>query len=100
MRQENIQTKIDVIAEYIKKAFPDIIWIQNSTNLGYAKAINQGVELSRGDFLFLLNNDIKPESCMKMSFPCKRESRKTDEILDSCSLLTTCRDKFRRNDGL
>ncbi|MDP2754343.1 MAG: glycosyltransferase family 2 protein, partial [Nitrospirota bacterium] len=45
--------------EYIKKAFPDVIWIQNSTNLGYARAVNQGVELSQGDFLFLLNNDTK-----------------------------------------
>lgn len=49
----------DGSAEYIKKAFPDIIWIQNSTNPGYAKAVNQGVELSQGDFLFLVNNDVK-----------------------------------------
>jgi GT2 family glycosyltransferase len=34
-------------------------WIQNHENLGYAKAVNQGVASSRGDFLFLLNNDVK-----------------------------------------
>jgi N-acetylglucosaminyl-diphospho-decaprenol L-rhamnosyltransferase len=49
----------DGSAEYIKKNFSDVLWIQNDINHGYAKAINQGVELSQGDFLFLLNNDIK-----------------------------------------
>ena len=49
----------DGSAEYIKETFPDVIWAQNHTNLGYSKAINQGVMLSKGDFIFLLNNDVK-----------------------------------------
>ena len=49
----------DGSAGYIMKTFPDIICVQNDSNLGYAKAVNQGVELSRGEFLFLLNNDVK-----------------------------------------
>jgi len=49
----------DKSAEYIKRIFPDVKWIQNNTNLGYAKAVNQGVNLSRGDFFFHLNNDTK-----------------------------------------
>lgn len=49
----------DGSAGYIKGSFPGVIWIQNNTNLGYARAVNQGVELSRGDFIFLLNNDVK-----------------------------------------
>ena len=49
----------DDSAEYIKKIFPEVIWVQNDTNRGYAKAVNQGVALSKGDFLFLLNNDVK-----------------------------------------
>jgi len=49
----------DGSSDHIKKMYPEIIWIQNKTNLGYAKAINQGILLSKGDFLFLLNNDIK-----------------------------------------
>jgi hypothetical protein len=48
----------DGSAEYIKENFPQVIWIQNDTNCGYAKAVNQGVKQSSGDFLFLLNNDI------------------------------------------
>lgn len=49
----------DGSAEYIKEKFPHVLWIQNSTNLGYAKAVNKGVELSKGDFIFLLNNDVR-----------------------------------------
>lgn len=49
----------DDSAEYIQKTFPDVIWVQNNNNLGYAKAVNQGVIKSRGDFIFLLNNDVK-----------------------------------------
>ena len=49
----------DGSSEYTKNIYPDIRWIQNETNLGFAKAINRGILLSKGDFLFLLNNDIK-----------------------------------------
>ena len=49
----------DDSAERIRESFPEVRWIQNHANLGYAKAVNQGVALSRGDFLFLLNNDVK-----------------------------------------
>lgn len=49
----------DGSSEYTKNIYPDIRWIQNETNLGFAKAINQGILLSKGNFLFLLNNDIK-----------------------------------------
>ena len=49
----------DGSSEYTKHMYPEIRWIQNETNLGFAKAVNQGVLLSRGDFLFILNNDIK-----------------------------------------
>jgi len=49
----------DGSAEYTKKMYPDTQWIQNKTNLGYAKAVNHGVRLSKGDFIFLLNNDVK-----------------------------------------
>jgi len=32
--------------------------IQNSKNLGFAKAVNQGMEVSAGDFVLLLNSDV------------------------------------------
>lgn len=42
----------------IRQEFPDVVWIQNDRNLGYARAVNQGVSEAEGDLLFLLNNDI------------------------------------------
>ena len=49
----------DDSAGYILESFPEVRWIQNHENLGYAKAVNQGVASSGGGFLFLLNNDVK-----------------------------------------
>lgn len=49
----------DDSAEYVTENFHEVIWIQNEDNLGYAKAVNQGVKQARGDLLFLLNNDVK-----------------------------------------
>jgi len=39
-------------------SFPDVKWIRNAANLGYARATNQGAEASTGDVLILLNNDV------------------------------------------
>jgi len=50
---------VDGSSSYIKKTFPEVICVQNDANLGYAKAVNQGVALARGEFLCLLNNDVK-----------------------------------------
>jgi O-antigen biosynthesis protein len=32
--------------------------VTNSTNLGFPVAINQGLQLARGEYLVLLNNDV------------------------------------------
>jgi N-acetylglucosaminyl-diphospho-decaprenol L-rhamnosyltransferase len=57
----------DNSAEHIRKTFPGLVWVQNDTNRGYAKAVNQGVKLSTGDFIFLLNNDVAlTEDSVKM----------------------------------
>ena len=49
----------DDSAAYVRENFPEVMWIQNDTNSGYAKAVNQGVERARGSLLFLLNNDVR-----------------------------------------
>ncbi len=36
--------------------------IFNQSNLGFVKAVNQGVEMADGEIVVLLNNDVKPES--------------------------------------
>nr|WP_243896064.1 glycosyltransferase family 2 protein [Paenibacillus sp. F411] len=41
----------------IRKQFPQVTLIQNRENTGFAKANNQGMEISEGRYLLLLNSD-------------------------------------------
>ena len=41
--------------------FPGIRWIQNSANLGFSRANNQGIEVAGGEFIALLNNDAQAD---------------------------------------
>lgn len=47
----------DGSVEMIKNDFPEIKLIVNQSNLGFAKACNQGIRIARGKYLFLLNPD-------------------------------------------
>jgi GT2 family glycosyltransferase len=47
----------DGTSEMIRKRFPEIDLIVNDKNLGFAKAVNQGIKKSRGEFVMLLNSD-------------------------------------------
>lgn len=41
----------------VKKEFPSVILIENTTNVGFVRANNQGAELANGRYLLLLNSD-------------------------------------------
>ena len=41
----------------IATQYPELIYIENKENLGFGRANNQGVKLSRGKYVFLLNSD-------------------------------------------
>ncbi|MCX7661081.1 MAG: glycosyltransferase family 2 protein, partial [Candidatus Omnitrophica bacterium] len=45
--------------EMIKKEFPQVYFIENKENLGFARANNQAFKLARGRYLLLLNPDTK-----------------------------------------
>jgi GT2 family glycosyltransferase len=49
----------DESSSKIRGEFPAIIWFQNEKNLGFAAANNQGINLSKGQFILLLNPDTK-----------------------------------------
>jgi len=47
----------DDSVKMVKEEFPEVKVIENSYNAGFAKANNQGLEISRGRYAILLNND-------------------------------------------
>lgn len=48
----------------ITSAYPEVLWIQNDRNTGFASAVNAGFARTRGDIVMLLNPDteIHPDS--------------------------------------
>jgi O-antigen biosynthesis protein len=48
---------VDDSIEMIKKKFPQVILIENKDNKGFSKANNQGIKLSSGEYVLLLNPD-------------------------------------------
>lgn len=49
---------IDGSIEFFEKEYKDkIIFIKNSKNLGFGRANNKGIEISKGKYVFLLNSD-------------------------------------------
>jgi len=52
--------------EYLLPKFADVIFIFNDSNLGFAKACNQGFKISSGNYVLFLNPDtILSETCLK-----------------------------------
>jgi GT2 family glycosyltransferase len=58
----------DATVEMVKKEFPQVKLITNDKNLGFAKANNQGIRQAQGDFILLLNPDMKvrPDTLINM----------------------------------
>lgn len=51
---------------YLKPVFPDVQFVVNPENFGFAKACNQGFRLSTGDYILFLNPDtLVPEDGFK-----------------------------------
>jgi GT2 family glycosyltransferase len=64
----------DNSAEFIKKNYPQFILIENKENLGFARAINQGIEVSSEKYIFVLNNDIELEKdCITNLLECIKQ---------------------------
>jgi len=70
----NLQAEVIVIdnnstdhsIEWLKERFPEVRFVHNTENLGFAKACNQGLLLSGGKYILFLNPDtIVPEDCFE-----------------------------------
>lgn len=47
----------DGTLEMIRQEFPSVTLIENSSNLGFPKAVNQGIEASKAAYVAILNSD-------------------------------------------
>lgn len=47
----------DNSSNFIEENYPDVILIKSDRNLGFGKANNVGVNIAKGEFLLLINND-------------------------------------------
>lgn len=51
--------------EMISERFPEVILIQNGTNLGFARANNIGIRVATGKYICLVNSDVNvPPACL------------------------------------
>jgi GT2 family glycosyltransferase len=50
---------VDGSVEFIKEHYPDATLIENGANLGFARAVNIGLETARGQYLYVLNQDLR-----------------------------------------
>ena len=59
----------DGTQEMVESDFPQVKLIKNSNNLGYGAANNQGIKVSKGDYLLFLNSDtiVKNNAPLKMA---------------------------------
>jgi GT2 family glycosyltransferase len=57
-----------ILAGSFQDRFPNIRWIQNNKNCGFAKAINQGIKTAQAKYILVLNSDIilLPESFLPL----------------------------------
>lgn len=69
---KNIETIVvdnassDNSIEFLKDEYPNVITISMTTNTGFSGAVNKGIIESKGDYVFLLNNDTEiDEKCVE-----------------------------------
>ena len=67
----------DQSLEYLKAKFTNVNFIVNKENLGFSAANNQGIRISKGDYVLLLNPDtIVGENVLKESLEFMRNNPK------------------------
>jgi len=61
----------DGAIEHIAQHHPDVILIRNDINLGFARAVNQGIKAAQHEYLWILNQDIRIRSgCLAALLAC------------------------------
>ncbi len=64
--------------ELVRQLFPEVMALRNASNLGFARACNQGAETAKGDYFLFLNSDTEPlEDTFKTLLDWMKENPKT-----------------------
>ncbi|MDX9856199.1 MAG: glycosyltransferase family 2 protein [candidate division Zixibacteria bacterium] len=45
--------------EFVERTYPRVTLIRNASNLGFARAVNQGFERGKGEYYYILNQDLR-----------------------------------------
>lgn len=45
--------------DFIERTYPGVTLIRNASNLGFARAVNQGFECGQGEYYYILNQDLR-----------------------------------------
>jgi GT2 family glycosyltransferase len=65
----------DGTLEAIRREFPHVMLIENTSNLGFARANNLGLELARGKYFCLVNSDVNvPSATLAKMFSYMEEN--------------------------
>lgn len=67
----------DGVADLLQRDFPGVRLITNPDNRGYAKAVNQGIAATRGEFVLVMNPDcfVEPDAVGTMLDHARRDPR-------------------------
>ncbi len=69
--------------EYLLDKFPEVNFIDNPKNLGFAKANNQALREAKGEYILFLNPDtIVPEDCLERCI----QLFQSDQRLGACGV--------------
>ena len=67
----------DGSVEYLRPKFPEVVFIENKDNPGFAKANNQAIRQCTGEYVLLLNPDtvVGEESLRSLCFQMRKHRR-------------------------
>ena len=83
--------------KYIEENYPEHILILNNENLGFSKAVNQGIKASKSDYVFLMNNDVELEiNCIVNLIKCLE---KDDDTFAAAAKMIQYHDKSKLDDA-
>ena len=87
----------DGSVEFIKENYPEYILIENKENLGFSRAVNQGIKISSTQYCLLLNNDVELESnCTYNLLKC---IEKDNNIFAVASKMVNFQDRDKLDDA-